>query len=437
VTKQGVAEAEERTAADVGTELHQLVARLFPICRSITGDGVRETLAILRERIPLDVQEVPTGTPVLDWTVPKEWNVRDAYVAAEDGRRLIDFRASNLHLLGYSVPFRGRMPLAQLRERFLTIADQPTLVPYRTSYYEETWGFCLSEAQLRELPEAEYEVCVDTTLADGHLTYGEMLLPGTRDDEVLVYTHTCHPSLANDNLSGIAVATSVAEELARRDRTLSYRFVFAPGTIGSLTWLARNEERLPRIRHGLVLAGVGDAGAATYKCSRRGNAEIDRVFAHLLRQRDDGAEVRDFSPWGYDERQFCSPGFDLPVGRLSRTPHGEYPEYHTSADDLSFVRPESLADSRRLCLDAFDALERNGVYRSLNPKGEPQLGRRGLYGSLGGDPDRTNELALLWVLNLSDGRHSLLDVAERSGLAFDAVTRAANTLVDHRVLAEE
>jgi aminopeptidase-like protein len=437
VTRHAVAEAGESTAADVGTELHELVARLFPICRSITGDGVRETLTILRERIPLEVHEVPTGTRVFDWTVPKEWNIRDAYVAAEDGRRVIDFRASNLHVLGYSVPFRGRVPLAQLRERLFTVADQPALVPYRTSYYAETWGFCLSEKQLRELPDSEYDVCVDSTLADGHLTYGELFLEGTRSDEVLVYAHTCHPSLANDNLSGIAVATSLAEELVRRRRTLSYRFVFAPGTIGSLTWLARNEDRLSRIRHGLVLAGVGYAGPPTYKRSRHGDAEVDRVFAHLLGHRSDGAQTRDFSPWGYDERQFCSPGFDLPVGRLSRTPHGEYSEYHTSADDLTFVRPESLADSRGLCLDAFDALERNRVYRNLNPKGEPQLGRRGLYGSLGGDPNRANELALLWVLNLSDGRKSLLDIAERSGLSFDTVARAADALVDHRLLAEE
>jgi aminopeptidase-like protein len=431
-----VTKAAEGTAADVGAELHELVARLFPICRSITGEGVRQTLAILGERIPLEVHEVATGTPVFDWIVPKEWNIRDAYIADESGRRVVDFRASNLHVLGYSVPVEERLPLARLRERLFTLPDRPTVVPYRTSYYEETWGFCLSEERLRGLPEAEYDVRIDSTLEPGHLTYGELFLPGESGDEVLVYAHICHPSLANDNLSGLAVATSLAEELGGRSRTLSYRFVFAPGTIGSLTWLARNEERLSRIRHGLVLAGVGDAGLPTYKRSRRGDAPIDRAFAHLLGRRDDGSEIRAFSPWGYDERQFCSPGFDLPVGRLSRTPHGEYPEYHTSADDLSFVRAESLADSRRLCLDAFELLERDRVYRNLSPKGEPQLGRRGLYGSLGGEPDRSTELALLWVLNLSDGRHSLLEIAELSGLAFDAVSRAADALVAHHLLAE-
>jgi aminopeptidase-like protein len=431
-----MAEVAEGTAADVGAELHELVARLFPICRSITGEGVRQTLAILGERIPLEVHEVGTGTPVFDWTVPKEWNIRDAYIADESGRRVVDFRASNLHVLGYSVPVEERLPLARLRERLFTLPDRPTVVPYRTSYYEETWGFCLSEERLRGLPEAEYDVRIDSTLEPGHLTYGELFLPGETGDEVLVYAHTCHPSLANDNLSGLAVATSLAEELGGRSRTLSYRFVFAPGTIGSLTWLARNEERLSRIRHGLVLAGVGDAGLPTYKRSRRGDAPIDRAFAHLLGRRGDGSEIRAFAPWGYDERQFCSPGFDLPVGRLSRTPHGEYPEYHTSADDLSFVRAESLADSRRLCLDAFELLERDRVYRNLSPKGEPQLGRRGLYGSLGGEPDRSTELALLWVLNLSDGRHSLLEIAELSGLAFDAVSRAAEALLEHHLLAE-
>jgi aminopeptidase-like protein len=436
VSRHPIVEAGGRTAPDVGEEMHAVVARLFPICRSITGEGVRETLRILGERIPLEVHEVPTGTQVFDWRVPKEWNIRDAYVADERGERVIDFHASNLHVVGYSVPVRSRLSLARLRSRLFTLPDRPTWIPYRTSYYKPAWGFCLSHQTLLELADAEYEVCIEATLEDGHLTYGELHLPGASEDEVLVYAHTCHPSLANDNLSGLAVATFVAQELMGRPRALSYRFVFAPGTIGSLTWLARNEENLKRIRHGLVLAGVGDAGDPTYKRSRRSDAPIDRAFDHILRRRDERADIRDFSPWGYDERQFCSPGFDLPVGRLTRTPHDEYPEYHTSADDLSLVRPESLADSRGLCLQVFELLERDRRYVNLSPKGEPQLGRRGLYRSLGGDGDRSTELALLWVLNLSDGRHSVLDVADRSGLSFEAIARAAEALVAHELLAE-
>ncbi|HET9557543.1 MAG TPA: DUF4910 domain-containing protein, partial [Actinomycetota bacterium] len=341
-----------------GEELYKLVAELYPICRSITGDGVRRTLEIVDREIGLEVHEVPTGTQVLDWTVPREWNVRDAWVADPAGERVIDFQASNLHLLGYSVPVRATMPLAELRQHLYTLPDRPDWVPWRTSYYAERWGFCASQRLVDSLPEGDYEVCVDTTLADGHLTYGEHLVEGETADEVLVSCHVCHPSLANDNLSGIAVATRLARMVAEARPRYSYRFLFAPGTIGSITWLARNEDRLGRIRHGLVLACVGDPGGFTYKRSRRGDAEIDQAVAHVLGRRP-GHRVVDFTPYGYDERQFCSPGFDLPVGCLSRTPYAQYPEYHTSADDLELVRPDALADSFAKCLRLFDVLEQN------------------------------------------------------------------------------
>jgi len=423
------------TNGGIGTAMYELVAELYPICRSITGDGVRETLDILRKRIALEVHEVPSGTPVFDWTVPKEWNVRDAYVAAADGRRVIDFKRSNLHVLGYSVPVRERMSLARLREHLFSRPDLPDVIPYRTSYYRETWGFCLSHRQLQALPDGDYDVVIDSTLEPGSLTYGEWYLPGAEDDEVLLSCHVCHPSLCNDNLSGISVVTALAEYLASRPRRYSYRVLFVPGTIGSITWLARNEDRVSRIKHGLVVTGVGDRGPLTYKRSRRGDAEVDRAVAHVLRHADGAHRVVDFTPYGYDERQYCSPGFDLPVGCFMRTPHGEYPEYHTSADDLGFVTPVALEESLSACQRIVDVLEGNLRYVNQNPKCEPQLGKRGLYRAVGGALDAASrEMAMLWVLNLSDGRHTLLDVAERAALPFAAVRDAATALAEHGLL---
>jgi aminopeptidase-like protein len=421
----------------VGEELHKLVAELYPICRSITGDGVRHTLEVVgREIGGLEVHEVPTGTRVLDWTVPREWNVRDAWVANAAGERVIDFRASNLHLVSYSAPVRATMPLAELKQHLFTLPDQPDLVPYRTSYYAERWGFCASQRLVDSLPEGDYEVCVDSTLADGRLTYGEHLVEGQTTDEVLVSCHVCHPSLANDNLSGIVVASRLARMLGegRRPR-YSHRFLFIPGTIGSITWLARNEDRVGRIRHGLVLSGVGDPGGFTYKRSRRGDAEIDRTMAHVLRHSGCPHRVVEFSPYGYDERQFCSPGFDLSVGRLSRTEFATYPEYHTSADDLDLVGPAQLQESLEVCWEVMEVLEGNRRYLNLSPKGEPQLGRRGLYGEIGGRSDaKERQMAMLWVLNLSDGNYSLLEVAERAGLRFALVADVAGALEEAGLL---
>ncbi len=419
----------------VGREMYALVTELYPICRSITGNGVRQTLGILGRDVPLEVHEVPSGTPVLDWIVPREWNIRDAYVKAPDGRRIIDIRRSNLHVVSYSVPMRARMTLAELKPHLFTHPASPEVIPYRTSYYNESWGFCLSQRQRDEIVEDEYEVVIDSSLEPGSLTYGECHLPGASHDEVLISCHICHPSLANDNLSGIVVAAWLARALASRPRRYSYRFLFIPGTIGSITWLARNEDRVSRIKHGLVLAGLGDRSAFTYKKSRQGDAEIDQAVAHIFNHAGRPCSVREFSPYGYDERQFCSPGFNLPVGCLMRTTQGQYPEYHTSADDLSFVSPGSLAESLRICLQIVEVLEQNERYINQNPKGEPQLGRRGLYRSLGGELDgASRELAMLWVLNLSDGRSALLDIAERSGLPFAAVKAAADALASHGLL---
>jgi aminopeptidase-like protein len=408
--------------------MHALVAELYPICRSITGDGVRETLRRIGRRVKLTTHEVPSGTRVFDWEVPREWNIRDAYIMNSRGERVVDFRQSTLHVMSYSVPVRKTMTRAELEPHLFSLPDQPDLVPYRTSYYSEQWGFCLSHRHRERLTDDRYDVCIDSSLADGHLTYGELFLEGSSADEVLISCHVCHPALCNDNLSGISVATFLAAALsARPKRELSYRFLFAPGTIGAITWLARNQGRASRIKHGLVLTCVGDRGGFHYKESRRGTAPIDRAVRHLLSHSRVPFEVRTFSPYGYDERQFCSPGFNLPVGCLMRSVWGEFPEYHTSADNLEFVTAESLADTLRLCLSIAEILEHDTRYRNTNPFCEPSLGRRGLY-EANGRSAHTRNLARLWVLNLSDGDHSLLDIAERAGLEFALVHDVATEL---------
>jgi aminopeptidase-like protein len=409
--------------------MHALASELFPICRSITGDGVRVTLDILRKHIPLSSIEVPSGTSVFDWVVPDEWNIRDAWIKDERGERVVDFRANNLHVVNYSTPVRQRMALAELKPHLYTLPEQPELIPYRTSYYRDSWGFCLSHRRLQQLADGFYDVCIDSTLGPGHLTMGECCLQGESQDEILLSAHICHPSLANDNLSGIALAVALAARLQERRRRYSYRFLFIPGTIGSITWLALNEGKTKHIKHGLVLTCVGDAGAPTYKRSRRGSAVIDRAASHVLGSRDEPHRIIDFFPYGYDERQYCSPGFDLAVGCFMRSQHGTFPEYHTSADDLSFIRPEQLAASFETVWEIIEVLENNRALLNTNPKCEPRLGKRGLYGGVGGTRHGAfDELGLLWVLNLSDGKHDLLTIAERAGMRFAEIERAAAAL---------
>lgn len=421
-------ELDQKNPAQIGQELYDFAAELYPICRSITGDGIRRTLASIGERIPLKLCEVPTGTAVFDWTVPKEWNIRDAYIKDASGRRVVDFLQCNLHVMNYSVPVHATMPLSELKPHLFTLPEHPDWIPYRTSYYKETWGFCLSHNQMLALEDGTYEVCIDSTLEEGALTYGECYLPGRSTNEILISCHACHPSLANDNLSGLTVATSLAQFLSGRDLQYSYRFLFIPGTIGAIAWLAQNHETAGRIRHGLVLTCIGDAGGFHYKKSRRGNAEIDRVAAYVLQRHSASSEILEFSPYGYDERQYCSPGFNLPVGCLMRSVWGTFPEYHTSADNLSFIQPTQLAESLRVCTEILDILESNHRYCSQNPYCEPQLGRRNLYRSTGGDAVDADISARLWVLNLSDGEHSLLDIAERAGIRFWAIHDAAELL---------
>ncbi|KQY27225.1 DUF4910 domain-containing protein [Rhizobium sp. Root482] len=423
------------SSTTIGQRIHALAARLYPLNRSITGEGVRQSLDILGESIHLERHEVPTGTTAFDWTVPKEWGIRGGFIKDPSGRTIVDFAHSNLHVMGYSMPVHDTLSLEALKPHLHTLPEQPDLIPYRTSYYTEDWGFCLAHRDFLALPEGDYEVRIDSVLFDGHLTYGEALHRGESGRDVLLSTHICHPSLANDNCAGLAVLTFVAAALKERRTRYTYRFLFAPGTIGALVWLSRNEQALERIDHGLVLACIGDNGGPTYKKTRNGHATIDRIAACM--RLDDGKriEITDFTPYGYDERQFNAPGFQLPIGQLQRSRHGTFPEYHTSADNLDFIRPEHMEASFRMVMDMIDALESNWVPLNLYPKGEPQLGRRGLYAAMGGQKDAGVAMAFLWVLNLADGDHSLLDIAERADMAFSTVERAADLLLQHGLLS--
>jgi len=414
---------------DCGEEMYQFVSELYPICRSITGQGIRETFERIQGHIPLTITAVPSGTQVFDWTVPLEWNIRDAYVADRQGVKVIDFQQSNLHVVSYSTPIAARMPLRDLKAHLFTLPDHPEWIPYRTSYYKESWGFCLSHRRYLELRDEDYDVVIDSSLTDGHLSYGEYYLPGETAEEVLISCHACHPSLCNDNLSGIAVATFLAKSLQACSRRFSYRFLFLPVTIGAITWLALNQQHVSNIKHGFVLTGVGDEGGFTYKKSRDGNADIDAAFTHVLRHSGKSFEITEFIPYGYDERQYGSPGFNLPVGCFMRRANGQYPEYHTSADNLDFVKPVSLSQSLQVVQSVVEVLESNKRYLNTSPYCEPQLGKRGLYRTIGGNvTGRSAEMALLWVLNLSDEAHTLLQIAEQAGVPFSTIKMAADAL---------
>jgi aminopeptidase-like protein len=421
----------------LGQQMHDLMAAMFPLCRSITGAGTIQTLNILKKHIPLTIHKIPSGVRAFDWTVPKEWNINDAYIKNAAGVKIIDFANSNLHVLNYSVPVHKQVTLAELKQHLYTLPDTPDWIPYRTSYYKEDWGFCISHKDYESLDEQLYEVCIDSTLKDGHLAYGELYIRGETKDEILISTHICHPSLANDNLSGICVTTFLAQSLMQKSNRYSYRFIFIPGTIGAITWLSINDMKVEKIKHGLVAALLGIDGKFNYKKSRRGNAEIDLIVEAVLARSGQPFAISEFIPYGYDERQFCSPGFNLPVGSLTRIPYGQYPEYHTSADNLEFVTPSALESSLNMYQEVLRMLELNRKYTNINPKCEPNLGRRGLYSLVGNDAEhKDRQLAILWVLSLCDGTNSLLDISKRSGLSFDAISLAAQKLAECRLLVE-
>lgn len=411
------------------------VTELFPICRSITGDGVRQTLSSIGSQVPVNIEEIPSGTQVFDWTVPDEWNIREAFIEDPDGNRVVDFRTNSLHVMSYSIPVDRKLDLDELRSHLHTLPDKPDLIPYRTSYYAKNWGFCLAHRKVEQLSPGKYHAVIRSTLAPGHLTYGELAIPGRSTEEVLVYSHLCHPSIANDNLSGLAVSVWWARTLmARKDLRYTYRFVWAPGTIGSITWLAMNQDKVARIRHGLVAVLLGRPGPFHYKRSRQGDAEIDRTAERVLKRGGGDFEIRDFDPYGYDERQFCSPGINLPVGRLTRVPNGEYPEYHTSGDNLELIDGDALEEALAICEEIGDELETIEKFENRFPNCEPQLGRRGLYRKTGGENLQSREYAMLWLLNLSDGNYGLPDIAEKSGVSVDDLRVVARELSEAGVL---
>ncbi|HZI24053.1 MAG TPA: DUF4910 domain-containing protein [Chryseolinea sp.] len=423
--------------ATIGDSMYSFIEKMFPICRSITGDGVRQSLEIINHLIPIEVHEIPSGLKVFDWEVPNEWNIRDAFIKNSRGEKIVDFKNCNLHVLNYSIPVRKTLSLAELKDHLFYLPQYPDRIPYRTSYYKEDWGFCISYNQFQALRDETYEVCIDASLEPGNLTYGELFIPGVTDEEILISTHICHPSLANDNLSGNSVAVFLAKHLRQVQSRYSYRFLFIPGTIGAITWLAINENNIHKIKHGLVLSLLGDAGAFTYKKSRKDTAEIDQIVEYLLKAKNSLNKVIDFMPYGYDERQYCSPGINLSVGCLSRTPYGQYNEYHTSADDLSFIKASSLEEAFVTVREILEALEANKKYLNLNPKCEPQLGKRGLYSLKGGNNDgKEFQMALLWTLNLSDGKHTIFDISKRSAIHFSIIKEAADRLVECYLLEE-
>lgn len=424
-------------------EVERLFERLWPLARSLTGDGVRRTHDVLGELIPLERSELPSGTQVFDWTVPPEWRVVEAYLLDPNGRKILDFADNNLHLMGYSQPFRGRISLEELEPHLYSLPDQPDAVPYVTSYFSPRWGFCLAHTVRSQLTNGDYEVVIDTVLESGSMTISDCLLPGESSQEVLFSTYTCHPSMANNELSGPIVSALLYRHLAELPhRRLSYRFVFAPETIGAIAYLHLNGGLLKeRTVAGYVVTCTGGPSALTYKRTRDAPTLSDRAAEHVLVhwQGDPGGspKVVDFAPMGSDERQYNSPGFRLPVGSLMRTMYGTYPEYHTSLDNLRFVNPPAVMRTLDAYVEICRVLEGNIILNNNKPYGEPQLGRRGLYptvtvsGANVGVADAT-----FWVLNLSDSEHDLLSIAERSGLPFRSVEAAAQALVAAGLLVE-
>lgn len=423
---------------NISCDMYNLMEKLYPICRSITGDGVRETLEVIKEIIPVEINEVPSGTKVFDWTVPKEWNIKDAYVKNSKGEKIINFQKSNLHVLNYSVPINKKMRLEELKSHLYTLPEYPDVIPYLTSYYKENWGFCLSQNDYNNITDDEYDVVIDSTLENGNLTYGEYFLQGESDEEVLFSCYICHPSMCNDNLSGTVLLTYLAKILSNMDLKYSYRFLFIPETIGAITWLSLNENKVEKIKHGLVATCCGDSGNLTYKKTRIGNAEIDKIVENVLEDSECKFRIIEFFPLGSDERQFSSPGFNLPVGSLMRTPYAEFDEYHTSADNLNFINKDKLEETLKRYLDVVFVVENNEKYINLNPKCEPQLGKRGLYSLIGSSKEAPiYQKAILWILNYSDGSNSLVDISKLSNIKFKIIKESADMLCKCNLLASE
>ena len=419
-------------------KIEEYFDRLWPITRSLTGNGNRESLQILSEIIPLDIREIPSGSKCFDWTVPPEWNIREAWIKDEHGNEIINFKENNLHILGYSEPFEGELTYDELKDHLYTLPDQSNLIPYLTSYYSRRWGFCLSDNEFQKLDKsAKYQVKIDADLDEnGSMTISDLVLKGKSDQEILFTTYICHPSLANNELSGPLVTAFIYDQLKDKDLYYTYRFVFVPETIGSICYLSLNSEHLKeKLVAGFVVTCIGDNGNFTYKKSRRGNALSDRAVNIILNQTEEEYNLLDFSPIGSEERQYCSPGLNLPVGSLMRTMYGVYPEYHTSADNKDFISFEALEESVKKYLEVVHLMEYNKKYVNQLPNCEPQLGKRGLYPTLGSQKDKTVDLqATIWILNLSDGEHDLIDIIELSKIDYRVMIKTVKKLLENGII---
>ena len=442
----------------IGNDMYELMERLYPITRSITGKGVRKTLKIFQDSIDLQIHEVPTGTKVFDWTVPEEWNIDDAYIMNKNGEKIVDFKKSNIHILQYSEKIEKKIGLEELKKHIFTLPEQPDTIPYRTSFYNKNWGFCMKHKEFLKLDDDEYAVNISSEHKDGSLTYGEFLIKGESTDEILISTYVCHPSLCNDNLSGPVLSLFLAKYFSKQKLHYSIRFLFIPETIGAITWLARNEDNVKNIKHGLVATCLGDSGNLTYKKTRDGDNIIDKIVEEVLIESGKPYKIMDFWPSGSDERQYCSPGFNLPVGSLMRTPYDMFDEYHTSEDNLSFMNKESLRDSflkyiavikkledyflvdipKRKIPENKNSANNNPVFKNLIPKCEPQLGKRRIYDEIGGIKKQDSleqKKAIQWILNLSDGKNSLRDIQARSGLNYDILLDMSELLLKKQLLS--
>jgi aminopeptidase-like protein len=424
------------TSEICGPAMHELAARLFPICRSITGDGLRETLRIIQEHIPLTIHEVPSGTRVFDWTIPPEWNIRDAYILDEAGERIVDLSKNNLHVVGYSVPVDTTVSLAELQEHLHSLENQPEATPYVTSYYERRWGFCLSHRQRQTLKDGNYHVVIDSELKEGSLTYGELIIPGASSQEVFLSTYVCHPSLANNELSGPVVTTWLAKWIAGKPRHYTYRLVFIPETIGSLTYLSSHLEELrANTVAGFNVTCVGDERAFSYLPSRYGGTLADRVALNILAAKHPGFIRYSYLDRASDERQYCSPGVDLPVVSVMRSKYQEYPEYHTSLDDLLLVTPAGLEGGFSVLRECLELLENNRVYR-VTCLGEPHLGGRGLYPTLGTRDSFRQVRAMMDLLAYADGTNDLTGISDIIGVSVADLYPLVEKLVEQGLLAE-
>jgi len=454
-------------ADKITEEMIQLMVELYPICRSITGNGTRQTLSIIKKYFPIEVKEIKSGTQVFDWIVPKEWNISAAYVISPKGEKIIDFKKSNLHLVNYSIPINKKIPLEILKEHLYTLPKYPDAIPYVTSYYKQNWGFCLEHKKFLKLENGEYSVVIDSKLEDGHLTYGEYLIEGKSKEEILLTCYICHPSLCNDNLSGVVLLTLLAKHLTKFNSEFSIRFLFIPETIGAITWIHQNQNNLDRIKHGIVATSLGSKEKITFKKTRQNNTVLDQIVPKILKTKCKSYEISDFFPWGSDERQFCSPFFNLPVSSIFRSIYtSSTPEYHNSMDNLDFIDNSSMKESFLIFLSIISELDKQKMsnnqpltnqknklknkkyeekntmkkqfYKNLKPKCEPHLTKYGLYHQLGGQIStmqrRDFELAIQWILNMSDGTNSLFDISQKSKISYPLIEEAIESLIKVNLL---